>query len=431
MTTRAGLIVALIVLLGLSPAAQDLNKARALLEQALEALKPPPPPPPPVAIIATPEALDQALAGTDAILTLSPALVYPKALTIRRAVTVQSTVPDGRMTRDVPLPRFTGGLTIAGDAVTLIGLEVRHTNPLTDIVVISGAHVTLDRIRVLGDPAKGAKRGIAANGNGDATIRRSYVDDCFATYPGNDSQAILAYDMAPGLLIEDNYLSGGSETVMIGGADPSSEARIPTDIIIRGNVITKNPAWKPLLIGVKNIIELKDAKNVLIENNDLSYSWGGHGQDGYAVMLTVRNQGGKAPYSTIQDVIIRHNRIAHAAAAINVLGRDNLQPSGVMQRVTITDNTVTDLNPTTYTGSARMILINGGPMDLTITDNTFAGVGLTSAVYFAGGPLLERFTFTGNTYPKTRYGVFGTGATVGQAWPKFVTSGTNGPNTEI
>jgi hypothetical protein len=424
---RALIVLSLVLAMGLAPAAQDLNKARALLEQALEALRPTP------AAITTPEALDRALAAAapGAVLTLSPALVYPQSLTLRQAVTLQSDVPLARMDRTTPLPSFRGGLTIAGDGITLVGVEVRHPNPLTDIVLISGAHVTLDRVRVLGDPQKGAKRGIAANSNGDVTIRRSYVDDAFQSYPGNDSQAIGAWDLAPGLLIDDNYLAGGSETIMIGGADPASEARSPRDIVIRKNTITKNPAWQTQAIGVKNTLELKNARQVVIEDNVIEYAWGGKGQDGYLLMLTVRNQGGKAPYSTIQDVTIRRNRYAHGAAAINILGRDNNQPSTPMARVTITEEAFTDLDPTKYSGSSRMILINGGPSELAITTTTFSGAGLTSALYFAGGPPLERFTFSDNTYPKTRYGIFGSSARAGvdaqgvpYAWTQYVASGT-------
>ena len=45
--------------------------------------------------------------------------------------------------------------------------------------------------------------------------------------------------MAPGLLVEDSYLEGGSETVMFGGADRPEQD--PTDIVFRGNTITRIP----------------------------------------------------------------------------------------------------------------------------------------------------------------------------------------------
>src|SRR6185295_67770 len=288
----------------------------------------------------------------------------------------------------------------------------------------------MDRCRLLGDPVTGSKRGIAANGGGNVAIVGCYVDDCFGPYPGDDTQAICAWDLLPGLLIEDCFLSGGSETIMIGGADPSSEARSPRGITIRGNTITKNPAWQARAVNVKNTLELKNARNVLIEDNDISYAWGGRGQDGYLLMLTVRNQGGTAPYATVQDVVIRGNRFAHGAAAINLLGRDNNQPSEPMARVTILDNTFRDLQPALFAGSKKLILLNGGPSDLTIRANTFAGAGMSSVVYFAGGPQCERLTIAENSWPKTTYGVFGSGAAVGKAWDQYVASGTLGPNTE-
>jgi len=410
-----------------TPAAQDLDRARALLEQALAALKPAP------VAIATPAALDQALAAAKPgdVLTLSPTLVYPAALTLKQSITLQSTIPLSRMDRATPLPQFQSGLTIAGDDITLIGVQVTHMNPLTDLVVIRGARVTLDRVRVLGDPAKGAKRGIAANGNGTITIRRSYVADCFGPYPGQDTQAIGAWDMAPGLVVEDNYLEGGSETILLGGADPPSADRTPRDVTIARNTITKNPAWQTRAVGVKNTLEIKNAIHVDITENTIEYAWGGHGQDGYGLMLTTRNQDGRAPFSTIENVTITANAFAHMAAAINVLGSDNLHPSGRLTTVTIATNTWTDVDPVTYTGSNRLILVDRGPRALTIRANTFAGRNIGSVVYFAGGPPAEDLAVVDNTWPPSKYGIFGNASTVAKAgalippaWPQYVLSGT-------
>lgn len=446
MQARTRLAALLVVALSVGVAAQDLDKARALLQQALVALAPVPPA---VVVLDTPAALDAALAAAapGAVLTLSRTLVYPTALTLTRAVTLQA---DGltavtRMDAATPLPSFRDGITIPGDQVTLIGLEVRKGNPLTDIVVFSGAGVTLDRLRILGDPVKGAKRGVAANGNGGCQIVRSYIDDCFQTYPGNDSQAVCAWDMAPGLRLEDNFLRGGSETVLIGGTDSASAERMPAQITIRGNTITKRPEWKPLPIGVKNTLELKAARDVTIADNDISQSWGGHGQDGYVLLLTVRNQNGRAPWSTVQDVVITNNRLSHAAGAINLLAVDNeketgankptplgqVKPSVRMARVAITGNAFTDIDPTVYTGSNRLILIGAGPAQVTIDRNTFAGAHLGSQVYFYGTPPAAGMILTNNTWPPSTYGIKGDGTGSGAvAWAAFVTGGTLAGNVE-
>jgi hypothetical protein len=319
--------------------------------------------------------------------------------------------------------------------VTLRGLEIHKINHTTDIVWANGSNITLDRLRILGHPTEGAKRGIAAHSNGNLQILRSYVADCFGPYPGNDTQAILAWDMLPGLLIEDNYLEGGSETIMVGGADSTAPERDPKDITIRGNTITKKAAWQSIAVGVKNTLELKNARNVLIENNLIQYSWQGHGQDGYALALTVRNQSGTNPTATIQDVVVRNNVIEHAAAALNFLGHDNLQTSVRMARVTFSGNVYNDISSAAYSNSGitkKLILIDRAPSDLTITGEVFNSTGHTSTIYFVGNEgALSNFTFTFNQYPKTTYGMFGANVSVNQAFATYAPGGTTSPNTEI
>jgi hypothetical protein len=412
-----------------------MDQIIALAQQAKGGIVIPPSSP---TLIETPDAFDRALstAVPHAVLLLSQSFVYPSPLTIRRPVTISSgVIPIARMVADLPLPRFTGGVTIPSDGVGMIGVEVRHPNPLTDIMSFSGANTLLDRLRVLGDPNKGAKRGIAANGGGGCQITRCHIDDCFATYPGSDSQAIISWDMLPGLLIEDNFLQAGSETFMLGGADSTSAERMPADVIIRKNTITKNPAWQPLPIGVKNTLELKVGRNILIEDNDISQSWGGHGQDGYIFAITVRNQGGKAPWSTLENVTIQNNRCANAAAVLIYLGTDNLQPSGTVKGFAFKGNAVTGIDPVKYTGSAKMMQFGGGGTGISLASNTFAGVPMSSVIYFYGSSTYEMDAI-GNTWMKSKYGVFGEGSAVGKpgqippAWTRYVTKGTFSGNVE-
>ena len=396
---------------------------------------------PTAAVIVTPADFDKALAAAapGATLLLDPTLVYPSPLTLATPIRLQAAIdlPTGRMTPDVKLPIFAGSITVSGDDVSLVGLEIRSVDLGWSVVTISGARTLVDRCRILGDPTRGAHRGIAANGNGNVMITRCYVEDCFGPYPGDDTQAICAWDMANGLVIEDNYLSGGSETIMLGGADSSSVDRMPSDVTIRGNTITKRAAWQGQPVNVKNALEIKAGRRVLIANNEISGSWGGHGQDGYALMLTVRNQGGKAPWSTIQDVTVTGNHFSQAAAAINILGRDDRANivSAPLQHVSITNNVFDGLDAKKYTGSAKMIQIGWGPDAVTIDGNTFTGTGMTSQVYFQGPvpPQCTSLQITNNRWPKTTYGIFASGVTNDQkaAWAKYVASGSHDGNTEV
>jgi hypothetical protein len=296
---------------------------------------------------------------------------------------------------------------------------------------------------------KGAKRCILTDTNGGARILRSYAADCFQPSPGNDSQAIGGFSMAPGLLVEDSYLEGGSETVMFGGAD-SPEDRTPTDIVFRGNTITKNPAWMGQPIGVKNLVELKNAKKVLFEDNVCSYSWT-QGQTGFLLTLTVRNQDGRAPWATIQDVTFRNNRWSDGAGAIAILGRDDIKETRVnrsagigairrsvpMARVTISGDTFA-LDPLKYgkgNTNVKIIQIGAGPSDVTIENVTVTTASKAgSAVYFAASPFpVTGLTLKNVKFPTTRYGIFGEGGVAtapknftatNPAWSKHTVGGT-------
>jgi hypothetical protein len=204
----------------------------------------------------------------------------------------------------------------------------------------------------------------------------------------NDTQAITAYNSAGPLTVEGNYLSAAGETILFGGADPKIANMIPSDIVIRGNVITKDVAWQTARNQVKNLLELKNARRVTIDGNLLENCWP-DAQDGTAVLYTVRNQEGTAPWSTIEDVTFTNNIVRHAANAFNILGHDDdkgfLLGSGRATRIVIRNNLVTDIGSakwatrlgSTTKDSTSAITINDGIVDSTIEANTIAGLYTT------------------------------------------------------
>jgi len=78
--------------------------------------------------------------------------------------------------------------------------------------------------------------------------------------------------------------------------------------------------------SVKNSFELKNAQDVLIENNVFENVWVAD-QPGFAIVLTPRNQSGRAPWAVVQRVMFRSNVVRHVAGGVNFLGTDNLAPS--------------------------------------------------------------------------------------------------------
>ena len=137
----------------------------------------------------------------------------------------------------------------------LVGLELRKRAPqdvVYDLVELgtSGAeqdrraevphHLVLDRVWVHGDPAGELKRGIALN-SAHTTIVRSTVSE--VGVKGQDSQAIGGWNGPGPFTIADNRLQGAAENVMFGGAAPSIAGLVPSDIVVRGNLIDKPLEW--------------------------------------------------------------------------------------------------------------------------------------------------------------------------------------------
>lgn len=297
----------------------------------------------------------------------------------------------------------------------------------------------VDRCYLHGDPVIGQKRGIALNCS-DALISLCYLSDFFVV--GQDSQAIAGWNGPGHYTITDNYLEAASENILFGGTDPAVPNLVPTNITIEGNTLTKKSAWHGKGVNVKTLFELKSAREVTFRGNLVTNIWG-DAQIGYAVQLTPRNQDGNAPWSTIEDVLIQRNDFRDMAAAINFLGTDYGHPSGRMKRVQVVDNTFTNVDPVTFTGSAKIFQVADGPEDLTIDGNTITGANLlstpareinSSILYFSSGQKALRMAFTNNRYAKTDYGIFGGGSSVGgtppHAWVDYTDSGTISGNQE-
>jgi len=70
---------------------------------------------------------------------------------------------------------------------------------------------------------------------------------------------------------------------------------------------------------------------VLIDGNVLEYSRA-DAQNGIAILFTVRNQDGQAPWSVVQDVTFSNNVVRHAAGGVNILGVDDLHPTNSTER---------------------------------------------------------------------------------------------------
>ncbi len=272
-------------------------------------------------------------------------------------------------------------------------------------------HIIFDRCYLHGDPAKGSRRGIALNGRHMAVIH-SYLSDFKEA--GADSQAIAGWNGAGPFKILDNFLEGAAENMIFGGGDPAISGLVPSDIEIRGNTFGKDAAWNPRGKAadaprwtLKNLFELKNARRVLIEGNEFrDYLWGP------AIVVTPRNQSGTAPWSTVEDVTIRHNVIHGVWYVMTVSGSDEYHPSRPTARVLFEHNLAYDLSdPRAGDTNPKTIIVNQAPDHLVIRRNTLlTNPGLGSSLFVFANAQLRKgqgFVFRDNIAHVGAYGLGG------------------------
>jgi hypothetical protein len=336
------------------------------------------------------------------------------------AITVRSeaSLPERRLTpadasllptiaSDSPLPALdaTGAANWKLDGIRF---ESTTTGEGEIIVLQDANNITLDRLLIVaGD--NGQKRAIRGNGR-QIILSRSHIANIWRV--GQDSQAFCAWDGAGPYTIIDNYLEAASENIMFGGAASASPDRVPADILVVGNHLTKRLEWRGTDKGVKNLLELKQAKRAVIRNNLMEGVWP-DAQTGYAILLTVRNDDGNSPWAVVEDVLFEANIVREAYAGVNVLGYDLGSPSGQTTRVTFRDNA--------FILSGPFLLIGGEAGVVTFDHNTVRQGGSFAALYTgevwpsgAAGPraaevAAESLTITNTIGNHDEYGLYGDG----------------------
>ncbi|HNG34142.1 MAG TPA: hypothetical protein PK012_30965 [Blastocatellia bacterium] len=335
---------------------------------------------------------------------VAPALVTAPGAAFWRLAGLEVTVAETALanaTIQGVAPNY--GLMRLGD-----DLETNANNLAADVVI--------DRCYIHGRPTKNVRRGVALNSR-----RTAIIDSYFADFheTGSDSQAIAGWNGPGPFKIVNNHLEGAGENVLFGGSDPAVTNLVPSDIEFRRNHLIKPRSWMPgdpsfagIAWSVKNILELKNARRVLVDGNVLENNWVS-GQNGFAILFTVRNQDGAAPWSTVEDVTFTNNLVRHAASAINILGRDYSHPSGQAKRLKIKNNVFDDISDTPWGGAGRFLQITD-TIDVKVENNTVFHTGnLLMGYTNLNTPSNTGFIYRNNIAANNSYGVIGDGTAPG------------------
>jgi hypothetical protein len=384
-------------------------------------------------------AIDEAKAGD--LIALDPGATYEGPFQLRRKdgegwIVISSAAKDlpqpGQRVSPSDRSKFATLVSSSGTVIRadpgahhyrLVGLEIAPTagqylNTLIELgddargVEALPHHLIIERSYMHGDPARGTRRGVAMNARHMAVVD-SYLADFKER--GADAQAIAGWNGDGPFRIANNYLEASGENVMFGGADPAIPNLVPGDIEIVRNHFSKPLRWKsghPSFEGtewtVKNLLELKNARRVVIDGNLFEHNWP-QAQNGFAILFTVRNQDGRAPWSTIEDVVFSNNLVRHVAAGINILGRDDNHPSGQARRIAIRNNVFLDVGG--QWGNGRLFQLLNGTSGVAIERNT----ALQTGNILSGGDSLPHtnFVFAGNIAPHNENGINGSGTAPG------------------
>jgi hypothetical protein len=289
---------------------------------------------------------------------------------------------------------------------TLDGLRFEGTTTGEgEILVLQDAvNIRMDRLLIV-PGSLGQKRAIRGNGQA-ITLTRSHIANIWRE--GQDSQAFCAWDGAGPYTITDNYLEAASENVMFGGSDSKSVERIPADILIDHNVFSKPLSWKGQPKNVKNLLELKQAKRVIIRNNLFERSWV-DGQGGAGILFSVHNDDDGSPWAVVEDVLFEKNVVRDVITGIGVVGRDSYHVSGQGTRITIRDNDITASN--------EFMRIADDVGVLVVTNNRVQNGGYAALLWGATYAVRD-LTWTNNTLSNPQ--IAGDGVSFADAIPRYV-----------
>jgi hypothetical protein len=306
--------------------------------------------------------------------------------------------------------RFVGIEFAPAPGTTLIYEVVAIGNSDTSPATLAH-HIVFDRCYVHGNPNSNDRRGIEMDGAYVAVVD-SYISGFQWADRVVDTQGLWAFNTTGPLQIRNNYIEAATENVMFGGTDSREPALVPTSIEIRDNHFYKPLSLIPTQYQMKNLLEFKAARRVLVTGNTFENN-PAKSQSGFALLITPGNQGGEAPWTVTSDIAVVDNRFINVGSGVNVMGWDPYSPSLMTARILVRDNIVGVTGLNGADGRAFQF-INGGS-DYTVDHNTIINTALPPAVCCSvvavaqSARKITNFVFTNNLSTRTSYGFFGSG----------------------
>ena len=276
-------------------------------------------------------------------------------------------------------------------------------------------HLIIDRSYIHGFKTQEVQRAIALN-SAETDITNSYISEIHGR--GYDTQAICGWNGPGPYNIINNFLEGAGENVLFGGALPSIPNLVPTGITIRNNYFfkplswyEKDPSYAGIRWSVKNLFELKNARNVIIDGNIFENNWT-DAQAGRAIVFTPRpSDSGR--WAVIEDVQFTNNIVRNVGSGMLILGADE-PPAPTetrLRRVRVANNLWENINGSRFGSNGFFLTVINKTEDVTIEHNTAIQTGNIIGSDYAPN---IRFVYRNNISRHNQYGIIGGGHSIGK-----------------
>lgn len=334
-------------------------------------------------------------------------LVVDKPLTIQGTGIIRTPNADPA----VLISPKTGPVTLKGLEITTdpnwpqVHDVIRFGDDKTNVLADVPQGLTIENCDVHGQPNQASQRGISANG-ANLRIIKSKVREIHGK--GYDTQAVCGWNGPGPFLFEDSYFEAAGENVMFGGALASIPNLIPTDIQIRRCVFFKPLTWRGAWT-VKNLFELKNARNVLVDGCIFDGNWK-DAQAGIAIQFTPRPSD-SGSWAVVEDVQFINSIVRNTGRGVNILGADE-PPAPTetrLKRLRIA-NCLFEIDGAKFGSDGAFLVITNKTEDVTVENNTIIHTGNVISTDYAPN---TRFTYRNNISRHNLYGIFGSGSGIG------------------
>lgn len=301
---------------------------------------------------------------------------------------------------------------------SIVEIGVSAMTSLADVPT----NITIDHCDIHGHTTQEVQRGVAANG-ANVKIMNSKIWEIHGR--GYDTQAICCWNGPGPFLIEGCYLEAAGENVMFGGSPAAIPNLVPTDIIIRHNYFFKpltwyvnDPSYAGIRWSVKNLFELKNARNVVIEGNIFENNWA-DAQAGRAIVFTPRPSD-SGLWAVIEDVEFINNIVRNVGSGMLILGADEagsnpdrpIPTETRLRRVRVANNLWENVDGKRFGSNGYFLTVINKTEDVTVEHNTALQTGHIIGTDYAPN---ARFIYRDNISRHNEYGIFGGGKSTGNA----------------